>query len=51
MNKWMWIAYACVWIATSASVGIGILVTKSLTPLWAMIIPAMVSVSSKSADK
>ena len=50
MNKWMWISYGLVWLSVSMAVTIGIYVTKSLTPLWAMLIPLMVSVSSKKDD-
>lgn len=47
MNKWIYIGYAAAWIATSAAVITGIVVTKSLIPIWAMLIPATLSIKTK----
>lgn len=46
MNKWAYIAYGCIWMATSAAVITVIIVTKSLAPLWALIIPGCISLTS-----
>ena len=52
MKKWIYIGYVAAWIATSAAVITGIIVTKSLMPLWAFIIPGGISleVGSKNED-
>lgn len=39
-------AYAIVWIACSIAISTGIIVTENLTPLWALLIPAMISFST-----
>jgi hypothetical protein len=41
------IAYALIWISVSVAISVGILVTGSLMPLWAFVLPALISVSSK----
>lgn len=38
--------YALVWISCSAAVIAGIIVMKSLTPLWALLIPTLVSMKT-----
>jgi hypothetical protein len=43
-------AYALAWVSCAAAVCTAIAVTHSLAPLWAMLIPALVSVES-GADK
>ena len=48
MNKWVYIAYACAWIATSIAVSVGIIISKSVYPLWAMFIPTFISFECKS---
>ncbi len=40
-------AYALIWIAVSVGVSVGIIVTKSLAPLWTFIIPALIRVNSE----
>ena len=48
MTKWAYIAYACAWIATSIAVSVGIIISKSVYPLWAMFIPLFISFECKS---
>lgn len=40
----IWFAYACIWIATAAAVIFAIHATESAVPLWAMILPALISI-------
>lgn len=40
MNKWPWVAYGMMWIATAAAVIAGIYYTKSIHCLWFLLIPA-----------
>jgi hypothetical protein len=48
-NAWPYIAYAFAWIATGIAVAVGIYFTKDANCLWAMLIPAMISFSTKSS--
>jgi hypothetical protein len=38
-------AYAFVWISISVAVSIAVLITKTAEPLWAFVIPALLSFS------
>lgn len=40
-------AYAMTWIATAVVVSVAILVTKSAFPLWGMVIPLCINMSSE----
>ncbi|WP_158081709.1 hypothetical protein [Paenibacillus selenitireducens] len=44
-------AYAFIWISCSTAITAGIVVTGSLAPLWALLIPAMISVSARTEDE
>ena len=46
-NKWAYIGYGMAWLATGIAVSIGIFTTKSASPLWAMLIPCCISLSTK----
>ncbi|WP_154657910.1 hypothetical protein [Fictibacillus gelatini] len=37
-------AYALIWLSVAIPVSVGIIVTKSLVPLWALIIPGCISI-------
>lgn len=50
-NKWLYIAYGLAWISTAIAVSIGIFYTKSAYCLWAMFIPAGISIKSSKDDK
>lgn len=39
-------AYALAWISVATTVSIGIVVSKSLIPMWFLLIPACISISS-----
>jgi hypothetical protein len=39
-------AYAFAWVATAVAVSMAIYITRSASPLWAMLIPACISFSS-----
>jgi hypothetical protein len=43
-------AYAIIWISCSIAISIGIIVSKSLMPLWAFLIPTLISVESKEGE-
>lgn len=45
-DKWGYIGYAMAWFATGAAVVMAIYVTKSADPIWFMIIPGCISVTS-----
>jgi len=49
-NKWAYIGYACAWMATGAVVVTAIITTHSATPIWFMLFPACISISSKKED-
>lgn len=51
MSKWSYIAYGCAWIATGITVSIAVYITKSASPVWAMLIPSFISMSSKRSDE
>lgn len=40
-------AYATIWLSVAAAVSVGIIVTGTLMPLWALIIPLMVSLTGE----
>jgi hypothetical protein len=42
---------AIVWVSVTVAVSVGIVITQSATPLWALIIPACISYSSKPNEK
>lgn len=42
-----YIGYGLVWLSTATAVSVAIVVTKSPGPLWAMIIPLLVSMETK----
>lgn len=48
MKSATWIAYAVAWISTAAAVCCGIYFTKSAWCLWALLLPALLRVESKS---
>ena len=48
-NSWPFIAYSFAWIATGFAVAVGIYITKNAGCLWAMLIPALISFSTKSS--
>ena len=39
--------YAMIWLAAALAISVAIFVTKSATPLWALFIPAFVSMEAK----
>ncbi|WP_176215154.1 hypothetical protein [Cytobacillus gottheilii] len=43
-------AYAFVWISTGLAVTAAVWVTKSASPLWALLIPTLISFSGKQED-
>jgi len=43
-------AYAATWVCTALAVSTAIVVTGRLVPLWALLIPAMISWSADSND-
>lgn len=43
-------AYALVWVSCAVAVSVGIVVTGSMAPLFALIIPACMSVSSGAQE-
>lgn len=45
------IAYATAWVATAAAVSFGIYVTHSPSCLWAMLLPACISMRTNSKDE
>ena len=42
-----YLAWGMAWVATAVAVSVGIYYTKSANCLWAMLIPAMVSIKYK----
>lgn len=42
-------AYGMMWVAASAAIAFAVYVTQTATPLWALLIPAMVEYSSNSS--
>jgi len=42
----MWVAYACVWIASSAAIAFAVYITHNPVCLWAFLIPALVNVKT-----
>ena len=46
-----WFAYAMIWLSTSVAVSFGVYFTHSAWCLWALLIPACISVSKdKESD-
>lgn len=43
----VYFAYAMAWLSTGIATGIAVYVTKSAVPLWAFLIPAMISINKK----
>lgn len=41
------LAYAAAWLSCAIGVTTAIIITKSAVPLWAFLLPAMLSVSEK----
>ncbi|EKS4345034.1 hypothetical protein QB607_003037 [Clostridium botulinum] len=48
--KWAYIAYGVIWLATGMAVSTAIFITKSASPLWAMLIPCSVSIRSGNKE-
>lgn len=48
-----YLAYGLAWLSTGIAVSVAIWITKSATPLWAMLIPALISITStgKNSNK
>lgn len=46
----MWIAYAAAWLSTGAAVSFGVYYTHSANCLWALVIPALLSVTNRRGD-
>jgi hypothetical protein len=44
-------AYAFIWISVAIAISVGVYVSKSATPLWALLIPACISVSSGDKEE
>ena len=47
----MWIAYAVMWASTSGAIGFAVYFTGSAMPLWALLIPASISIRSDDENK
>jgi hypothetical protein len=47
----MWVAYAMVWLSTSIAVSVAIYFTHSAMPLWAMLIPTIIDISTDEKRK
>jgi len=48
-NPWLYVAYAVAWIATSFAVGVGIYITQNPICLFAMLIPAGISLNVRTS--
>lgn len=46
-NKWVFIAYAAAWIATSIAVCVGLCITHSAWCLWALLLPFGINISTE----
>jgi len=46
-----YLAYGMAWVSTAIATSVGIYYTKDVDCLWAMLIPAMISISFGSKDK
>jgi hypothetical protein len=46
----MWIAYAAAWLSTGTAVSFGIYYTHSASCLWALMIPAALSLMNRHGD-
>lgn len=47
----IWFAIAMIWVSMSIAVSIAMYITKSATPLWAMIIPTFLDISIGEDEK
>lgn len=47
-DKFLYIGYALAWLSTGIAVSIAIYITKSASPLWAMLIPCCISIEHKN---
>jgi hypothetical protein len=45
-DNWVYIGYACAWIATGVAVAVGVYITKNPNCLWALLIPTLISIST-----
>ena len=45
----IYFAYAMAWISTGIATATAVYITKSATPLWTMLIPAMISIKSNDS--
>ena len=50
-NRMFWICLGIGWISTAFAVSVAIYITKSVIPLWAMIIPAVIGVIPFAPNK
>lgn len=50
-EHWGYIAYGMAWLSTSIAVCVAIYITKSAMPLWAMLLPACISLKTSKDDK
>lgn len=44
-------AYAFVWISSATAISVGVYITKSAEPLWALFIPGLVSFHTEDKDE
>lgn len=44
-SKWAYITYGIIWLVTGIAVSAAIFITKSASPLWAMLIPCFISIN------
>jgi len=47
-NKWAYIAYGMVWVASALVIGFVVWVTKNGNWLWFLFVPGCISLTSKS---
>ena len=50
-NKWAYIGYACAWLATGAVVATAVIIIHSATPIWFMLFPLCISITSKKDEE
>ena len=50
MNTKIFFAYAIIWVAVSAAIIAGLLITQNANCLWAFLIPALISFKSENND-
>lgn len=46
----IYFSYGLAWLSTAIAVSVGIYITGSAWCLWAFLLPASISISSKSSD-